>query len=74
MYVYFYSPLGGRVTLTLHKALVQKRLARSISGHQGTFDHFQASPYVQYAFALENAQSPLAAPISGVLNSNFIQH
>ena len=28
-------------TLTLHKYLVQKRFARSISGHQETIDHFQ---------------------------------
>jgi hypothetical protein len=29
------------LTLTLHKALVQKRYARSISGHQETLVHFQ---------------------------------
>jgi hypothetical protein len=28
-------------TLTLHKYLVQKRFARSISGHQETIAHFQ---------------------------------
>jgi len=28
-------------TLTLHKYLVQKRFARSISGHQETVAHFQ---------------------------------
>jgi hypothetical protein len=28
---------------------------------------------VQYAFVLENAQSPLADPIYTVLNSNFMQ-
>ena len=28
-------------TLTLQKYLVQKRFARSISGHQETIDHFQ---------------------------------
>ena len=29
------------LTLTLHKYLVQKRFARSISGHQKTVAHFQ---------------------------------
>ncbi len=29
------------VTLTLHKYLAQNRFARSISGHQETFVHFQ---------------------------------
>jgi hypothetical protein len=29
------------LTLTLQKDLVQKRFARSISGHQETIDHFQ---------------------------------
>ena len=29
------------LTLTLHKPLVQKRYARSISGHQETLVHFQ---------------------------------
>jgi MFS family permease len=33
---------GVRIyTLTLQKYLVQKRFARSISGHQETIDHFQ---------------------------------
>ena len=33
--------LSGRLTLTLHKSLVQKRYACSISGHQETLVHFQ---------------------------------
>jgi hypothetical protein len=31
----------GNFTLTLQKYLVQKRFARSISGHQETIAHFQ---------------------------------
>jgi hypothetical protein len=34
---------------------------------------FKTSPYVQYAFVLENGQSSLADPIYTVLNSNFMQ-
>jgi hypothetical protein len=34
---------------------------------------FKTSPYVQYAFVLENAQSSFADPIYTVLNSNFMQ-
>ena len=34
---------------------------------------FKTSPYVQYAFALENDQSPLVDPIYTFLNSNFMQ-
>ena len=32
---------GSRLTLTLHKYLVQKRFARPISGHQETVAHLQ---------------------------------
>jgi hypothetical protein len=34
---------------------------------------FKTSPYVQYAFVRENAQSPFADPIYTVLKSNFMQ-
>ena len=34
------KPIPG-FTLTLHKYLVQKRFAHSISGHQETVTHFQ---------------------------------
>ena len=32
---------NAKYTLTLHKHLLQKRFARSISGHQETIAHFQ---------------------------------
>jgi hypothetical protein len=34
---------------------------------------FKTSPYVQYAFVLENSQPSLADLIYSVLNSNFMQ-